>query len=207
MTANSAEAGGGGAGETAGVKVKKKCGPGHARAFVNPALQLARPRRGPPMNPVERIALLIGPDARHARRVLEKAVGQADFANGAARAEVVAGEGHNFGEDERECRLGQDTETPVQPKDVAGFHQQRPELVIAAPEKLDAVAEHFDFAGGQAGQGQASARGFEARRRLGQSVAGEGVFHQEPRDGQAAGVVDGDFDFDAAADFQNVIAA
>ena len=54
-TANSAEPAAAGPGKLSGVKVKKKGGPGDARAFENAALQLARPRRRPPVNAVQRI--------------------------------------------------------------------------------------------------------------------------------------------------------
>jgi hypothetical protein len=108
---------------------------------------------------VQRVALLVGPHARHARRVFKEPVGQADFPNRAARGKIVTLQRHDLGRHLREARFGHHAKTAVQTEHVARLHQQRPQLIIAAHEKLDAVTEHFGFARRQARHRQPRAFG------------------------------------------------
>ena len=155
-----------GAGEAFDMEIEQEGRARHAGTFKNPAVQHAGPRRGPPVDAVHGVALLIGTNARDAGRVLEETMRHTNFPNRPPRSQAVTLQRQHFGRNQHIMGVGQDPETAVQAKDIPGLQTQRAELIIAAHKKRHLVVQMDGVAGREPHQGQARSLGLDALRNL-----------------------------------------
>ena len=95
----------------------------------------------------------------------------------------------------------------MQTEQVAAFHQQRPDLVIATHLKRDLIRHAFLSARRQFQQLLAFLLDFDSRRLLLEGLARQRVLDQHPGDRQLARVLDVDDDGDFVADFRDMTIA
>ncbi len=159
------------------------------------------------MNAVQRVALLIRADARQTRRIFKQPMHHADFAQRPARGQIVALQRQNLGQHQSKMRFARHAKTAVQSEDIAGFQQQRPQLIITAHEKSHLVVQAFHRAGRQTGKHQSSAFHLDPMGHLRQGFARQRVFNDQPRNGKRAVVFNFNGDFGGFANFKNLAGA
>lgn len=144
------------------------------------------------MHPVHRIAGLIGADTGNSCRVFEEPVGHADFADRAARGDVVSGQWHDLGVDEHEVGFGGGLPAAVKTERVARLEHERADLVVAALVELDLVGKRLPPAATQHRQLEAAAMELDLGWAVNEGMPREEVFDQDPGDRYPPPVLNGD---------------
>ena len=139
MTASSAEVAPAGTLKTLRVEIQQECRPRDAGSFINTAVNLPGSRRGAPVNAIQRVALLIRPDAREPGRIFKQPMRHADLTQRPARSQIVALQRQNFGQHQGKMRFTRNAKSPMQTEYIARFQQHWSQLIIAAHEKGDVV--------------------------------------------------------------------
>ena len=168
------------------------------------AVQRAGAGRGAPVNPVERVARLVGPNTSDSSRVLEEPMGHDAAARRSAGqvGEIVARQRDDFRVDQHEGRMSEHPEPSMQPEQVARLQHQRADLVIASANALQLILQHHLGAGAEHADPQALALHLEPGIEHIESAARQHVFEQQPGNRQRARVLDRDHHDDALADLQ-----
>src|SRR5205807_2221062 len=162
------------------VEIEQHRRPGEGRWLVDLAMEHAGARGCPPVNAIERIARFVWADAGDPRWVLKEPVNHPHIADGPARSQIVALQRDNLWINQKIMRLGIDAVAAMKPKEIAAFHQQRADLVVAAHVAANVVAGGHLLAGRQHADLQALALDAQARRLLIESLLRKEIFEQYP---------------------------